>query len=127
MQLFFSDAVGSWVWWAFNGESALGEGLVYGGTLATGNTGNQALRGICVSRFTEGNKDSMKRLEVCVLISLWSGATVLYRSLVLCVLNLLSLEMASLRLVGVGEDEVGLKSSAGETFEGLVVANSSTN
>lgn len=53
----------------------------------------------------------------------------MYSSLVLCVLNLLSLEMGSLSgwLVGVGEDEVGLRSSAGETLVGLVVANSSTN
>lgn len=45
------------------------------------------------------------------------------------VFNLTSLEMASLSgwLVGVGEGEVGLRSSAGDTFVGLVVANSSTN
>lgn len=30
-------------------------------------------------------------------------------------------------LHGVGEDELGLRSSAGETLLGLVVANSSTN
>ncbi len=44
-------------------------------------------------------------------------------------LHLLSLEVDSLRgwLVGVGEDDVVLRSPAGETFEGFVVANSSTN
>lgn len=43
--------------------------------------------------------------------------------------SLLSLEVGSLSgwLAGVGDDEVGLRSSAGETLEGLVVANSSTN
>lgn len=43
--------------------------------------------------------------------------------------NLLSLQMFSLSggLLGVGEDEVSLRSSAGETLLGLVVANSSTN
>ena len=55
------------------------------------------------------------------------SATAWHSSLVLCVLNLLSLEAGSLRgwLAGVGE--AGLRSSAGETLEGLVVANSSTN
>lgn len=51
----------------------------------------------------------------------------MYSYLVLCVLNLFSLELRSSRgwLAGVGE--VGLRSSAGETLVGLVVANSSTN
>ncbi len=40
VQLFISDAMGGGVRWAVNGESALGEGLVYGGPLATGNTRN---------------------------------------------------------------------------------------
>lgn len=41
VQLFFSDAVWSWVWWAVNGVSALSEGFIYGCSLAAGN---QALR-----------------------------------------------------------------------------------
>lgn len=52
MQLFFSDAVGGRVWWAVHRESALGEGLVYGGPLTTGNTGNCPLRSIRVLWFT---------------------------------------------------------------------------
>lgn len=35
MKLFVSDAVWGWVWWTVDGVSALGEGLVYGGPLAT--------------------------------------------------------------------------------------------
>lgn len=43
--------------------------------------------------------------------------------------HLLSLAMASLmgRLAGVGEDAASLRSSAGETLVGFVVANSRTN
>lgn len=46
VQLLLSDAVRSWVWWALDGWSALGERLVYGGSLAAGN---QSLWWICVS------------------------------------------------------------------------------
>lgn len=48
--------------------------------------------------------------------------------LVLCVLHLLS-EVGSMTgwLAGVGEDAAGLRSSAGETLVGFVVANSNTN
>lgn len=51
----------------------------------------------------------------------------MYNYLVLCVLYLFSLELGSSRgwLAAVGE--AGLRSSAGETLVGLVVANSSTN
>lgn len=62
VQLFFSDAVWSRVWWTVNGVSALSEGFIYGCPLATGH---QALRWICVCRFTDGNKTSDEgRLEI---------------------------------------------------------------
>ena len=43
VQLLFGDAVRRRVWRTVDGGSALGEGLVYGCPLATGDTGHRAL------------------------------------------------------------------------------------
>lgn len=56
VQLFFTDVVRGWVWWAVHGVSALGERLVNGRPLTTWCTGNQALRWICLTKFTEGRE-----------------------------------------------------------------------
>ena len=63
VKLLVGDAVWGRVGGAVHGESALGEGLVYGGPLAAGHTGHQALGGICVFWFTEGNR----HMEVLLL------------------------------------------------------------
>lgn len=60
-----------------------------------------------------------------MLLSSTSDETNIEYVTLLLVLNLLSL--GSGWLAGVGEDEAGLTSSAGETLEGLVEANSNTN
>lgn len=120
MQLLVADVVRGRLGRAVDGGSALREGLVYRRPLAAGH---QTLGGIVVFGFTDESEKKNRTNDGREQAEEFSD--------ILRVSNLLSTGTSfSLGgwLQGVGEDELGLGSSAGETPPpGLVVANSSTN